>query len=190
MPTVVARLRRGESGQGLTEFALIAPVLMMLICGVFDFGRGMSANVTVTNSSREGARFLATQASAVTAPLGSSSLVGCYGTGSSPSAPAVGTAQSQAWKQMQNASLDMSKVSMEVDFYAAKNNNDPSLGGAPDDVITCVGGAVHETATGYQPATGDWVTFKVTYTYSPATPLVEAVVHSVTVSQQTTMVLE
>ena len=43
-------------GQALVEFALIAPILILLIMGIVEFGRIFSAQQTVTNASREGAR--------------------------------------------------------------------------------------------------------------------------------------
>lgn len=38
------------------EFALVLPVLLMLIFGIVDFGRMLSAKITVTEAAREGAR--------------------------------------------------------------------------------------------------------------------------------------
>jgi Flp pilus assembly protein TadG len=45
------------SGQGLVEFALILPVLMLIVFGVLDLGRLFHAAITVANSAREGARY-------------------------------------------------------------------------------------------------------------------------------------
>lgn len=49
----------GESerwGQAVVEFALAIPLLMVLILGVFDAGRGVVALTSVANAAREGAR--------------------------------------------------------------------------------------------------------------------------------------
>jgi len=46
-------------GQGMIEFALLVPVLAILIAGVVDVGRGFHARVTLTNAVREGARYAA-----------------------------------------------------------------------------------------------------------------------------------
>jgi Flp pilus assembly protein TadG len=48
--------RRSDEGQAVVEFALIVPVLMLLIVGVFEFGRAWSAHQAVTDAAREGAR--------------------------------------------------------------------------------------------------------------------------------------
>ena len=45
-----------KTGQGLTEFALMLPVLMLILLGALDLGRVYNAYVAVTNASREGAR--------------------------------------------------------------------------------------------------------------------------------------
>jgi len=44
-------------GQSLVEFALIAPVLLVLIAGVVEIGAVLNTKLTVVNSAREGARF-------------------------------------------------------------------------------------------------------------------------------------
>jgi Flp pilus assembly protein TadG len=43
-------------GQGLVEFALLLPVLVLIIFGVLELGRAFFAFVAITNASREGAR--------------------------------------------------------------------------------------------------------------------------------------
>jgi hypothetical protein len=47
---------RRDRGQGLAEFALILPVLLVLILGIFDIGRLVIAYTAITNAAREGAR--------------------------------------------------------------------------------------------------------------------------------------
>lgn len=46
-----------ESGQSLVEFALILPVLVLILMGVFDFGRAFFAYNAISNGAREGARY-------------------------------------------------------------------------------------------------------------------------------------
>lgn len=43
-------------GQALVEFALVLPVLLLLMLALFDFGRAIYAFNTVSNAAREGAR--------------------------------------------------------------------------------------------------------------------------------------
>lgn len=51
-----ARAVTGSRGQGLVEFALLLPVLLLILFGLFDFGRAIFAYNTVSNAAREGAR--------------------------------------------------------------------------------------------------------------------------------------
>lgn len=44
-------------GQGLTEFALLLPVLLFVLLGAVDLGRVYNSFVTIANASREGARY-------------------------------------------------------------------------------------------------------------------------------------
>ena len=48
--------RRHRAGQALVEFALVIPVFLLLLVGLFDLGRAVFAYNTLTNAAREGAR--------------------------------------------------------------------------------------------------------------------------------------
>jgi Flp pilus assembly protein TadG len=52
---------RGRRGQALAEFALIMPVLFLLIAGIIEFGRGWNIKQAVTDAAREGARYTVVQ---------------------------------------------------------------------------------------------------------------------------------
>ena len=47
---------RSERSQGMTEFALIAPVILLLTFGIIDFGRGLYFYITLQQAANEGAR--------------------------------------------------------------------------------------------------------------------------------------
>ena len=49
--------RRRQRGQGLTEFALVFPVFMTILLGMFDVGRAVWANNAIANAAREAARY-------------------------------------------------------------------------------------------------------------------------------------
>jgi Flp pilus assembly protein TadG len=51
--------RKAELGAAAVEFALILPLLVMLVFGVIEFGRGYNAKIELTGAVREGARELA-----------------------------------------------------------------------------------------------------------------------------------
>ena len=51
------RRRRDEArGQTLVEFALILPIFLLLVIGIFDFGRAIYAYNTISNAAREAVR--------------------------------------------------------------------------------------------------------------------------------------
>ncbi len=51
-----SRKRRATRGQALVEMALVLPIFLLLLTGLFDLGRGVFAYNTLTNAAREGAR--------------------------------------------------------------------------------------------------------------------------------------
>jgi Flp pilus assembly protein TadG len=55
--SLTVRHLRGRKGQALAEFALILPVLFLLIAGIIEFGRAWNIKQAVTDAAREGARY-------------------------------------------------------------------------------------------------------------------------------------
>lgn len=51
--------RESEQGAAAVEFALLAPVLIMLLFGIMEFGRAYNTQLTLTNAAREGVRVMA-----------------------------------------------------------------------------------------------------------------------------------
>ena len=49
-------IAKSETGQALVEFALVAPLLLMLVIGVFEFGRAWNVYQVITEAARDGAR--------------------------------------------------------------------------------------------------------------------------------------
>lgn len=52
--------RRDERGASAVEFALVVPLLLMLVLGIIDFGRLLFVTQSLTAAVREGGRELAT----------------------------------------------------------------------------------------------------------------------------------
>lgn len=50
------RGRRSSPGQALVEFALIIPIFILLVMGIFDLGRAVYGYNTANNAAREAAR--------------------------------------------------------------------------------------------------------------------------------------
>lgn len=92
-----ARLERGTT---VVEFALVTPVLILILVASLDFARALNAYVTVANATREGARFatvhpdaelsaIKDSMTARIAPLDPNALTvtASYGAGASPGCP-------------------------------------------------------------------------------------------------------
>lgn len=51
------RIFRSEKGQAMVEFALTLPILVLILCGIIDFGWLYYNQITLNNAAREGARY-------------------------------------------------------------------------------------------------------------------------------------
>ena len=54
----VSKLRR-RRGQATVELALVTPLLMIIVIGIFEFGRAWNQKQVITNAVRDGARIAA-----------------------------------------------------------------------------------------------------------------------------------
>ena len=52
---------RGERGAAAVEFALVVPILLLLVLGIAEFGRAYNVSTTLSSAAREGARTMALQ---------------------------------------------------------------------------------------------------------------------------------
>ncbi|OLB89069.1 MAG: hypothetical protein AUI15_26745 [Actinobacteria bacterium 13_2_20CM_2_66_6] len=56
MKEKVTSYSRSQRSQGLTEFAIIAPIILLLTFGIIDFGRALYLYITLQQAANEGAR--------------------------------------------------------------------------------------------------------------------------------------
>ncbi len=49
-------VRDREGGAAAVELALVLPMLLLLVCGIIDFGRAYNARMTLSNAARESVR--------------------------------------------------------------------------------------------------------------------------------------
>ncbi|MBI3521787.1 MAG: pilus assembly protein [Chloroflexi bacterium] len=63
-------LHRDERGQSLVELALILPVLMLIVTGLFDVARAVWQENTLAYAAREGTRYAIVHGSAAASPVG------------------------------------------------------------------------------------------------------------------------
>ena len=53
---MIKRIVKREDGQAMTEFAIVLPVLLLILFGIIQFGIVFNNYIDVTSSAREGAR--------------------------------------------------------------------------------------------------------------------------------------
>lgn len=56
-----------ERGATAVEFAILLPVLLLLVLGIMEFGRAFHVQTTLSNAARDGVRVMALQDSATAA---------------------------------------------------------------------------------------------------------------------------
>ena len=49
-------LNNGRHGQSMIEFALILPLMVLVVVGIFELGRAFFAYIAISNAAREGVR--------------------------------------------------------------------------------------------------------------------------------------
>ncbi len=57
MTRIFRTLRRNESGVAMAEFALVLPILLLLLFGLLDFGKAFNYWIDETHLANEGARW-------------------------------------------------------------------------------------------------------------------------------------
>jgi Flp pilus assembly protein TadG len=53
---LIKRILKNNKGQSLVELAILLPVLLLILMGIFEFGRVMNNYLIITQLAREGAR--------------------------------------------------------------------------------------------------------------------------------------
>jgi Flp pilus assembly protein TadG len=185
--------RRRGRGQGLVEFALVFPVLVLVFFGTIDGARLLYTNSQLSQAAREGARVAAVEA---------------YWIGSND--PACVSAQSQITAANPGAHVcPVDSATLKADVVRAANSV-VALGGAIVNVyLACDdGGSSDPAPTGAWDETtvtfpkcdssgvmvpnarGELVSVRVVYEFVPITPVAGQAIGSVSLSASTTMAIQ
>jgi len=167
--------RRGRNGQSLVEFALALPIFLLLLFGLFDMGRAIYSNNTISQAAREATRLAAAQASWVGKTTTDEA------TCNSPAGPVCPT--------------DVAALKANVD--SAANRMAVGLGVLPGTLIfiQCnAAGAAAPTgawtgSTCVNRSSGSQVSVRVAYTFNMVTPVVAQIVNNLSMSSSATMVV-
>ena len=140
----IARCGRGEDGSTLVEMALVLPILLVVLTGVFSFGVALNQYLVLTNAVNNGAR-----AFAMSAPYNSGySMV----SGADPCKYAAQTIQASA------GTLDSSKLTYTITYTVNSSSTTTTYTGNGSSLPSCY----HLTMTGM-----DMVIIKAQYPVTP-----------------------
>jgi Flp pilus assembly protein TadG len=64
----MAERKRRSRGQALVEFAISVPILVLLVAGVLELGRGYAFAMATSDAARDGARYVAGKTSMTNGP--------------------------------------------------------------------------------------------------------------------------
>jgi Flp pilus assembly protein TadG len=81
--------RASERGAAALEFALVLPILLMLVFGIITFGRAYNAKVELAGGVREGARALALGKSTGEARSATAAAAGAIGSAATVTTPST-----------------------------------------------------------------------------------------------------
>ncbi len=192
-PHATEHSSQAQRGQGLVEMALILPVFLLVLIGIFDAGRAVYANSALSQAAREGARLGAVEVPwvglAPTTP-------GCY---DEPAKIPPGTPG--AWVCPAGASSLKAHVVAAVNRMAASlgpisavhiscndgTSSDPVPAGDWDE--TTGGNGCRDVSGNAIGSTGDIVSVRVEFTYQPITPIIGSVIGSLPLSGTGSMVI-
>lgn len=150
------RHRDSEKGASLVEAAFVVPIVLLLLFGMFEFGRFIVVTSTVTNASREAARYATT-----TGP----------GSGSGPRyADCAG---------MRDAAQEFGVLGEPTDGQITLQYDE---GPATSVFLTCAGTSVDPGLLD----TGDRVISTVSVPYQPIVPLISNFLGPTNISRTTT----
>jgi Flp pilus assembly protein TadG len=133
--------RNPERGQSLIEFALVLPLIFLMIVNAVNFGGFLYAWITIANAARAGAEY---------------SLMG----GAMAQAPATPTAAQITTLVAQDTASLPNQGSVQV--RVCTNNN---------GTVACVGPGSSTPPADPEPTVCVLTTVEVTYTYQPFIPL-------------------
>jgi Flp pilus assembly protein TadG len=160
MNTVTHRAR--AEGQALVEFALIFPVLILILAAILQFGLIFSSQIGITNSVREAARFASVQP--VVTNTGAASVgkvVLASLEGGTPTDPACGS----------NGSL----AGTVHPFFCAGTDTQPGLGPTAARVTYCT----RQNDPPTDPNYSVFVTVSVTYNHPIILPIVGNIIDAI-----------
>ena len=185
--------RQGQEGQGLVEIALVLPIFLLLMFGLFDVGMLVYTNSTLSQAAREGARVAATEAGWVGVPA-----VGCVATASeigpgNPGAHVCPPDPASLKNNIVDAANRMAVALGRITAVHVSCNDgseaDPVPSGAWTDAPGGGGNGCQNSFGDASGSSGDLVSVRIEYTHQPITPVIGSLIGAVPLSSSATMII-
>jgi Flp pilus assembly protein TadG len=179
---------RKKRAQSLVEMAMIAPILIMMLVSVIDFGRAAYDYATLAGAVREGARQAALTGSTRMSDADVVTAVKRYAVGLSlAAAPCVNGAAGATWPPATPASAAPNTGVIYIVSGSSNSSSIDAPAGQAPAAATGSCAAVNPAYAGRYP-----LTVKVVYNFQPLTPFVQQFLGSgsVTLTVASTMTTE
>jgi len=181
--------RTGEAGQGLVEIALVLPVFILVIAGIFDVGMSVFTNSSLSQAAREGARLAAAEAGwiGVSGPacIADESVRTKVGQHVCPET--VGDFKAHVVDAVNRMTATLGPVNAVYVSCNAGDSDDPVPSG---DWTESVGGnGCTDGSGGAISASGDIVSVRIDYTYNTFTPIINSFLGSLPLSATASMII-
>jgi hypothetical protein len=187
------RSRRGQEGQGLVEFAMVVPVFVLAVIGLFDVGRLVYVNSTLSQAAREGARVAATEAAWIglssNGCVADASAIGAGNPGAHVCPTDVTVFDAHIVSAVNRMAVSLGPLSAVHLSCNAGDGVDPAPTGAWTDAPGGAGNGCKDGAGSPLGAIGDLVSVRVEYVYQPMTPIVSSILGMVGLSGSASMVI-
>ena len=159
--------RRKQRSQAMTEFALVAPVLLLLTFGILDFGRALYYYAAAGDAAREGAHNAARATSPLPANSDVQSAVAVHFPGATIATPSPNCVNGPIPGGTPPAGTAWVFISEPSGAAAGSANapggeTPPGPGGACNAVVPAIGNQVLQVT--------------VVYNYVPVTPLISSMI--------------
>jgi hypothetical protein len=182
-----------QDGQGLVEFALVLPVFLLVMIGVFDAGRLVYTNSVLSQAAREGARLAAAEAAWIGVPgsgcVSDVSDIGPTNPGAHVCPPTISAFKANVAAAANRMAVSLGPIAAVHLSCNDGSEADPAPSGAWTEALGGGGNGCQGPTGTANGSSGDLVSVRVEYTYEPITPIIGSIVGPVPLVGSATMVV-
>ena len=185
--------RHREGGQTLVEFAVVLPIFLLVVIGLFDAGRLVYTNSALSQAAREGARLAATEAGWIGVPgsgcVSDASAIGAGNPGAHVCPSSVSSFKAHVVGAVNRMAVSLGPIAAVHVSCNDGSGVDPAPAGPWTDASGGGGNGCQDTSGNPVSSSGELVSVRVELTYQPLTPIINSLIGSVPLSGSATMVI-